>query len=144
VANEEVEEVIKGKSGNDSNRHDVVMPGLEGEGSWEWEEIFSKAKLLGEGDDATRDCDIIREFIMYMLKRWGRQLNERSEEVKRSAKGRAEAGTHRQTVENVRPLVESLSKYTCNSDIRVHLAQICRLVIIDRDYIRLVILTLNE
>lgn len=107
---------------------------------------------MGEGDNPNRDCDIIRDFLVSLLERWGRELNARPETIKRSDEGKKEAGTHRQTMENLRPLMDSLQKYVCNSDIRTQLAylyaylgilvaifsliHICRLCIIDRDYIR--------
>uniref|UniRef100_A0A915D1J1 Pre-mRNA-splicing factor 18 n=1 Tax=Ditylenchus dipsaci TaxID=166011 RepID=A0A915D1J1_9BILA len=47
-----------------------------------------------------------------------------------------EAGMHKQTMEQLRPLISSFEKYTCNSDIRIHLVHICRLCIIEKDYIR--------
>lgn len=92
--------------------------------------------MLGEGEDPNRDCDIIYEFIVYLLKRWGRELNARDEATKRSDIGKLDAGFHKQSMDYLRPLMESLRKHTCNFDIRIHLIQICRLIIIDRDYIK--------
>jgi len=133
VENEIVEEMIK--SGQDSiGKHDVKIAEISTDVSWD--QIQSRAHVLGEGNEPNRDCDTILEFINYLLKRWGCDLNARDESVKRSARGRLEAGTHKQTVENLRPLVRSLEKYTINSDIRHHLINICRLCIVDRDYIR--------
>ncbi|KAI1715542.1 prp18 domain-containing protein [Ditylenchus destructor] len=131
VDNELVDEVVKGNK-NEAGKHDVLTP----EADATWDQITQRAPLLGEGENPNRDCDIIREFLVYLLKRWGRELNAREEAVKRSPQGKLEAGTHKQTMECIRPLVTSLEKYTCNSDIRIHLIHICRLCIIERDYIR--------
>ncbi|KAI1724998.1 prp18 domain-containing protein [Ditylenchus destructor] len=130
VDNELVDEVVKGNK-NEAGKHDVLTP----EADATWDQII-RAPLLGEDENPNRDCDIIREFLVYLLKRWGRELNAREEAVKRSPQGKLEAGTHKQTMECIRPLVTSLEKYTCNSDIRIHLIHICRLCIIERDYIR--------
>uniref|UniRef100_A0A915DH35 Pre-mRNA-splicing factor 18 n=1 Tax=Ditylenchus dipsaci TaxID=166011 RepID=A0A915DH35_9BILA len=131
VDNDLVEEVIKGNK-DEVGKHDVQMPDID----TSWDQIAQRANLLGEGDDANRDCDIIREFLVYLLKRWGRELNARDEAEKRSPKGKMEAGMHKQTMEQLRPLISSFEKYTCNSDIRIHLVHICRLCIIEKDYIR--------
>lgn len=92
--------------------------------------------MLGEDDNAARDCDIIHEFLIYLLKRWGRELNSREEAIKRSPQGKLDSGMHKQTMENLRPLMNSLERHTCNFDIRIHLIHICRLCIIERDYIK--------
>ena len=49
-----------------------------------------------------RDRDVIKDFLNYLLKRWGRELNSRDEAVKRSPIGKLESGTHKQTLENLR------------------------------------------
>lgn len=91
---------------------------------------------MGQDDSPDRDCDIIHEFLVYLLKRWGRQLNARDETTKRTPQGKLEAGTHKQTMEHIKPLLLSLEKHSCNVDIRTHLINICKLCIIDRDYIQ--------
>jgi len=132
VEEEFIEEVVKGKH-NDEGRHDVAMPVAAVS---TWEQIEGRAHLLGQDENPDRDCDIIHEFLIYLLKRWGRQLNERDEAVKRSPQGKLEAGTHKQTMENIKPLLRLLEKHTCALDIRTHLIHIARLCILDRDYIR--------
>lgn len=92
----------------------------------------NRAALLGQDDDANRDCDIIKEFINYILARWGRELNMRDEAVKRSPKGKLETAMLKQTMDHLKPLMQSLEKYSVNFDIRHHLIHICRLCILDR------------
>jgi len=101
-----------------------------------WDQIFSRAQHLFDGSDPTRDCDVIKDFLNYLLKRWGRNLNERPIEIKRSFEGKTAAVEHQQTLEMLRPLMQMLEKYTLNSDIRCHLVNICWLCAVDRDYIR--------
>lgn len=81
--------------------------------------------MLGSGNDQA-DCDLIRAFLSYILKRWGKELNAREESVKRSAKGKLQAGMHKQTMEHVAPLIRSLEKYTVNNDIRLYLTNISK------------------
>uniref|UniRef100_A0A914ZN80 Pre-mRNA-splicing factor 18 n=1 Tax=Parascaris univalens TaxID=6257 RepID=A0A914ZN80_PARUN len=133
VDHELVEEVIKGEQ-NSAGKHDVDMPGSAEDTTWE--RIEANARLLGEGDNPNRDCDIIREFFSYILSRWGRALNARDELTKRSAEGKLAATMHKQTMEHLRPLLSSLERHTTNADIRQHIVKICRLIIIERDYIR--------
>ncbi|KAH7729556.1 Prp18 domain-containing protein [Aphelenchoides avenae] len=131
VDEELVEEVIKG-SHNQVGKHDVKhVPESDS-----WDKIFDRASLLGQDEDANRDCDIIREFLNYILSRWGRDLNARDEAVKRTPKGKLETAMLKQTMEHMKPLMMSLEKYNVNFDIRHHLITICRLCILDRDYIR--------
>jgi pre-mRNA-splicing factor 18 len=67
-------------------------------------------------------------FLLFkdILKRWAKDLNERDENIKKSARGKLQAGMHKQTVEHLGPLVHSLVKHSVNSDIRVHLTNIAR------------------
>ncbi|VDK86824.1 unnamed protein product [Litomosoides sigmodontis] len=132
VDHELIEEVIKGEQY--TGKHDVDMPNSVTDTTWE--RIEANAQLLGEGDNPNRDCDVIREFFSYILTRWGRALNARDEVEKRSAEGKLAATMHKQTMEHLRPLMKNLEKHNVNADIREHLIKICRLLIIDRDYIR--------
>lgn len=94
------------------------------------------AYQLEKDVDPARDCEIVLSFITHILKRWGEQLNERDESVKRSPEGKLEAGTHKQTMENLKPLMKSLKAHSTNNDIRGHLCHIVRLCVIERDYIQ--------
>lgn len=126
-----VKEVIEGSS-NDSNRHDVDLSSAFNDN---WEKIEEQATLLGVGNDPHRDCDIILSFFQYLITRWGKELNQRDDEEKKSPSGKLQASIHKQSVMNLKPLLNSLENHTCNNDIRHHLANICRLLIIDRNYI---------
>jgi hypothetical protein len=68
--------------------------------------------------------------------RWGRELNARDEATKRSPKGKLEAGTHKQTMESIRPLLKTLQKHICALDVRTHLMHITKLIIVERNYIQ--------
>ncbi|TKR78186.1 hypothetical protein L596_019036 [Steinernema carpocapsae] len=130
VDNELVDEVIHGIKKDD--KHDVVVPDAKDD----WEAIEARALLLGQENNSDQDCDILYDYLTYLLGRWAKDLNARDEEEKRAPKGKLEAGSLKQTVEHVRPLVKSLKNRQCNNDIRQHLVRICRLMIIDRNYIQ--------
>ncbi|VDO50259.1 unnamed protein product [Haemonchus placei] len=131
VDEELVKEVIEGSS-NDPNKHDVDLSSSFNDN---WEKIEEQATLLGLGNDPHRDCDIILSFFKYLITRWGMELNRRDDEEKKSPEGKLQASIHKQTVMNLRPLLNSLENHSCNNDIRHHLTNICRLLIIERNYI---------
>ncbi|VDN43297.1 unnamed protein product, partial [Gongylonema pulchrum] len=60
VDHELIEEVIKGGESS-TGKHDVDMSGTTEDASWE--RIEANAKLLGEEECPSRDCDIIHEFF---------------------------------------------------------------------------------
>ncbi|KAI3418936.1 hypothetical protein GPALN_008031 [Globodera pallida] len=134
VENEELmEQVIRGARGKDEmGRHDVQIQENEDDASLD--QIVTRAPMLGSGNDQA-DCDLIRAFLSYILKRWGKQLNAREESAKRSAEGRLQAGMHKQTVEHLSPLMKSLEKYTVNNDIRLYLTNIAKLCVVERNYL---------
>lgn len=154
VDEELVQEVILG-SRDQSRKLNVAMPETAGEKSWDqitvsalpqityvcFSYIFqTDACQLEKTVEPARDCDIIRSFLVHILKRWGDELNSREEAIKRSPVGKLEAGTHRQTMEHLKPLLEQLKVHSCNNDIRGHLCHIVRLCVIDRDYIQVIFL----
>uniref|UniRef100_A0A1I7YD82 Pre-mRNA-splicing factor 18 n=1 Tax=Steinernema glaseri TaxID=37863 RepID=A0A1I7YD82_9BILA len=130
VDNELVDAVLHGPSREGKNL-DVVVPDAEED----WEKMEVRVKLLGEDKNTERDCDILYEYMTFLMGRWAKDLNARSEEEKRSPKGKLDAGSHKQTMEHIRPLLKSLKNHNCNNDIREHLVRICRLMI-EREYIQ--------
>jgi pre-mRNA-splicing factor 18 len=145
VDEELVDEVIKGVNRDQQGKNDVKMP--EAEKTWDqitvglirfpFNSMFQvDAFQLERTREPVRDCEIIHSFIVHILKRWGNDLNARDEEVKRSPFGKLESGTHKQTMENLKPLVNQLKAHTCNNDIRGHLCHIVRLCVIERDYVQ--------
>ncbi|KAI6239759.1 PRP18-like protein [Aphelenchoides fujianensis] len=135
VDDEFVEEVIKGANrGDQRGKHDVNMSDTTAEVSFD--KIATDSIELAKMSDPHRDCDVIHAFIVHILNRWGKQLNAREESIKRSPAGKLEAGTHRQTMENLKPLITQLKTRTCNNDIRCHLCKIVALCVLDRDYVQ--------
>ncbi|CAD6193540.1 unnamed protein product [Caenorhabditis auriculariae] len=130
VGNELDKEVIEGTSGK--ARHDVALPSQFDEN---WEKIEKSSSLLGIGDDKKRDCDIVASILNYLLARWGKVLNDRPADVKKTPQGLHEASVHKQTNMHLKPLLTSLESYNVNNDIRHHLAKICKTLVIERNYI---------
>lgn len=92
--------------------------------------------LLDRENKPHQDCDIIYSFLIHILKKWGSELNARPEQVKGSPHGKIEAGVHKQTMENMKPLTKQLNFHTCPNDIRGHLCKIIRLCVLDRDFVQ--------
>ncbi|GMR47339.1 hypothetical protein PMAYCL1PPCAC_17534, partial [Pristionchus mayeri] len=135
VDNELVKDVIEGGA-NDKRKFDVQMNKAILE---QWDTIEKAAIILGASDDLQdvyRDCDTMNKFLKYLLARWAQQLNERDEDEKKSAAGKHDASIYKQTCTNIKVLQNSLESRTINNDIRHHLIKICRLLMIDRDYIQ--------
>ncbi|CAJ0948348.1 unnamed protein product, partial [Mesorhabditis belari] len=133
VDNDLMKEVIEGPKPEKKNLNsDVLLPTFEED----WEKIHRDAEDLGKGDDMPRDCRVISSFFKYILSRWGDALNNRNDELKKSNHGRQDATDHQLALDHMRPLIKLLDKEKINNDIRHHLANICRLLIIDRDYIQ--------
>ncbi|EPB73349.1 Prp18 domain protein [Ancylostoma ceylanicum] len=84
--------------------------------------------IEGSSDDPNKhDVDLSSSF------------NDNWEKIEEQATllgiGKLQASIHKQTVMNLKPLLNSLENHSCNNDIRHHLTNICRLLIIDRNYI---------
>ncbi|CAI2349976.1 unnamed protein product [Caenorhabditis sp. 36 PRJEB53466] len=124
--------VVEGTS-DSATRHDVALPSGYEEDNWK--NIEHTSTLLGVGDDMKRDCDIILSICRYLLARWAKDLNDRPLDVKKTPSGMHEAAHHKQTTMHLRSLMSSMEKYNVNNDIRHHLAKICRLLVIERNYL---------
>ncbi|CAI5448081.1 unnamed protein product [Caenorhabditis angaria] len=115
-----------------SSKLDVALPTNYNDN---WQKIEKDSTLLGIGDEMKRDCDIISSIIKYILARWAKELNDRPADVKKTARGMHDAAHHKQTIMHLKNLTNSLERYNVNNDIRHHLARICRLLVIDRNYL---------
>ena len=59
--------------------------------------------------------------VQLVLNNWGDELNRRSEEQKRSLKGKLASATHMQTVSYIKPLFRKLKRHVSKSTIILHL-----------------------
>lgn len=129
----EMDKAVVEGTADSATRHDIALPKGYEEDNWKC--IEQSATLLGVGDEMKRDCDIILSICRYILARWARDLNDRPLDVKKTAQGMHEAAHHKQTTMHLKSLMTSMEKYNVNNDIRHHLAKICRLLVIDRNYL---------
>ena len=88
-------EVLKGtesEEGPPKSKYDVAPTACDKT----YDEVQDMVKDTNRGDmDA--DLKLTSEFIKLLLHLWGKELNERSEDVKMSVKGKIESGTYTQT-----------------------------------------------
>ncbi|XP_036358108.1 pre-mRNA-splicing factor 18 isoform X2 [Octopus sinensis] len=98
------------------------------------EDIEKMKKELGQ---INRDWDqeIVLRFLKYILKLWGEELNSRTEDQKRTMKGKMGSATHTQTVAYLKPLFRKLKQKKVEEDILESMVEIVK-YIMNRDYIK--------
>ncbi|KHJ42325.1 pre-mRNA-splicing factor 18 family protein [Trichuris suis] len=97
-------------------------------------EIAEMATKLEKGD-YDHGCEFVLSLFSFLLRMWALELNDRSEEVKRSAKGRRASAIHKQTREYVEPLFNQLKSKCISGDILEHLVNIAS-CLLQKDYIQ--------
>jgi pre-mRNA-splicing factor 18 len=71
------------------------------------------------------DHDFVRAFLRKLLKLWDYHLNHRTEDEKKSAQGKMDAGIYQQAKQYIKPLLRLLKKQSLQSDILGPLKSIC-------------------
>ncbi|XP_066992868.2 pre-mRNA-splicing factor 18 [Anabrus simplex] len=99
-----------------------------------YEEIQKMAVNLGK-NDRDLDMNVITNFIQFLLKMWGNQLNSRSAAEKTTVKGKLACATYTQTQVYLKPLLRKLKNKSVPEDIAESLTEITRYML-DRDYIK--------
>lgn len=107
---EMVEAATSGEGGKKSNDVSIKDDGTT------VEDIQKMKEEIGKGD-SEKNSDIILRFLKYLLKMWGQTLNERTEEEKRTLKGKEASAIHTQTVSYLKPLFRNLKHKTIDEDI---------------------------
>lgn len=143
-----LEEIVKSGSSHSSNSHGEKKRGKNDvrieEMNTNIEEILQQAEYLGKqrskrpsSDEEQRksDCAVILKFLKYLLELWGRKLNDRQEQDKRSTQGRLLTAIYTQTQEYLKPMFKQLTKETIADDILKHLILIIKRML-DRDYVK--------
>lgn len=74
-------------------------------------------------------------FVATLLEEWQQELENRSEEEKKSAAGRVASATHQQTIDYLKPFFKLLNQDALSSDILAHLVDIVGFLQ-DREYVR--------
>lgn len=132
-AQEEVlDEIVKGTYGRNEKSDEMYLDPTEEL----WEDIKKRAVNIGIHDDPAMDCKVVHDFFLFILSRWNNDLNNRTLEEKMHPIGKLQTSKHRQTVEYMKPLLNNLKKNSVNNDIRCHLVNITRLVLLEHDYIQ--------
>uniref|UniRef100_A0A915KL12 Pre-mRNA-splicing factor 18 n=1 Tax=Romanomermis culicivorax TaxID=13658 RepID=A0A915KL12_ROMCU len=104
------------------------------------DEDFLKEIIAGQDADKRHDAVVEDETItfnelQFILQKWGRELNSRPMDEKRSSTGKFALATYTQTREYLNPLFKKLKTKMCLPDIREHLVNIT-LCLLKRDYIQ--------
>uniref|UniRef100_A0A0N4Z454 Pre-mRNA-splicing factor 18 n=1 Tax=Parastrongyloides trichosuri TaxID=131310 RepID=A0A0N4Z454_PARTI len=115
----------------DEKKYDVIYS--DGQ-DIKWDDIEESAQSLGEDD--SKDCKTISNFIKYALQVWADELNEREIEKKKSIEGKFQTSLHNETVHHIKPLLKDLDNERIKNDIRCHLSVICRYIIVEKDLIK--------
>ncbi|XP_046397823.1 pre-mRNA-splicing factor 18 [Ischnura elegans] len=98
-----------------------------------YDQIQACAERLGEGD-RDLDMNVTSQFLTFLLKMWGNQLNSRPASEKTSTKGKMASATYTQTQVYLDPLLRKLKSRTLPEDISDSLTEIIR-HLLDRNYI---------
>ncbi|XP_048741627.1 pre-mRNA-splicing factor 18-like isoform X2 [Ostrea edulis] len=107
---EMVEAATSGEGGKRSNDVSIKDDGTT------LEDIPTMKEEIGKGD-SDKNSDIILRFLKYLLKMWGQSLNQRTEDEKRTLKGKEASAIHSQTVSYLKPLFKDLKHKTIDEDI---------------------------
>ncbi|XP_075209787.1 pre-mRNA processing factor 18 [Lycorma delicatula] len=98
-----------------------------------YERIQTLAANLGKGD-RQNDMEVTMQFLQFLLKMWGNQLNSRSTSEKMGTKGKMALATFTQTQIYLKPLLRKLRSKSLPEDISDSLTEITR-HLLDRNYI---------
>uniref|UniRef100_A0A7E4VBS6 Pre-mRNA-splicing factor 18 n=1 Tax=Panagrellus redivivus TaxID=6233 RepID=A0A7E4VBS6_PANRE len=127
-----IDEIVHGTYGRQKKQDFVYMDPVD---EATWTAIKKRAEAIGLNDDIKNDSIVVHDFMLFILSRWHKDLDSRTLEHKMSPAGRGETGHHRQVMEDIKPLLRDLQRGKVNSDIRKHLVNITRTVLLDHNYI---------
>ncbi|KAK6629730.1 hypothetical protein RUM43_003548 [Polyplax serrata] len=99
-----------------------------------YDEIKNKATELGKGN-REQDLQLIYQFLQFLLKMWGNQLNNRTPREKQTTKGKLASATFTQTQIYLKPLLRKLKTISVPEDISDSLTEIVAFLL-DRNYIK--------
>ena len=110
-------------------KEDVKIP----EAEITYDDIQNMAADLDRKDRDT-NMNIITQFLQFLVKTWGEQLNSRSGAEKMSAKGKMDSAIYAQTREYLKPLLRKLKNKSLPEDITDSLIEIVK-HLLERNYI---------
>ncbi|XP_066259322.1 pre-mRNA-splicing factor 18 [Euwallacea similis] len=131
VDQEYLNELLKSKATDDS---DTKAGTAANQPNVSYEEICEMAKKMGRGN-REHDMQTIVHFIQLLLSKWEAQLQTRSQEGKRSTKGKLLGATYTQTQVYLKPLLRKLKTFTLPEDISDSLTEII-VHLLNRNYLK--------
>jgi len=125
-----LDEILKSsKPSEQRKKGDVPVPDAE----VTYEDIQKMAENLDK-NDREMDMKIITQFLQFLVKLWGEQLNSRSGAEKMGSKGKMDSAIYAQTREYLKPLLRKLKNKSLPEDITDSLTEIVK-QLLDRNYI---------
>jgi len=128
-----LEEIVK--VGGDKSKKDGANDVKVVETNTTIDEILQLAQHLGRRRDEARDCDVIHTYMKFLMELWGKKLNARPEEVKRTTRGKVANAIYTQTQTYLRPLLKQLKSCKVADDIQKHLIIITK-YLLERNYVK--------
>lgn len=98
-----------------------------------YDDIQKMSAKLNCGD-REYDMNVITQFLQFLVKMWGNQLNSRAAEEKNSTRGKMASATYAQTREYLKPLLRKLKNKSLPEDITDSLTEIVK-HLLERNYI---------
>ncbi|CAG5123698.1 unnamed protein product [Candidula unifasciata] len=124
-------EIIKSTGGDEAKQSIDVS--VKDDGTT-LEDLARMRQELGQGDK-DKNHEVVLRYFKFVLKKWGEKLNQRSEEEKRTIKGKMASATHSQTVAYLKPLFRKLKNKDVDEGLLGSIVEIV-LFMMDRNYIR--------
>ncbi|XP_011501756.1 PREDICTED: pre-mRNA-splicing factor 18 [Ceratosolen solmsi marchali] len=125
-----LDEILKSSKPQEQRKKgDVHVPDEE----VTYEDIQIMATALDKKDRDT-DMNIITQFLQFLVKMWGDQLNGRLASEKTGAKGKMDSAIYAQTREYLKPLLRKLKNKSLPEDITDSLTEIVK-HLLERNYI---------
>ncbi|XP_046435755.1 pre-mRNA-splicing factor 18 [Neodiprion pinetum] len=98
-----------------------------------YDDIQKMSAKLNCGD-REYDMNVITQFLQFLVKMWGNQLNSRAAMEKNSTRGKMASATYAQTREYLKPLLRKLKNKSLPEDITDSLTEIVK-HLLERNYI---------
>ena len=128
-----LDDMLQQQQGTSSQDADQENIKVKNDGTT-FENIQEMAEKFAKGDKGF-DQEVIYKFLKFLMDVWATDLNERSQEIKRSIEGKMAMATHRQTERYLKPLLRKLKAKATPSDILDFLIEIVG-ALLEREYVK--------
>lgn len=106
-----------------------------------YEDIQKMSARLNRGN-RDYDMNVITQFLQFLVKMWGNQLNSRIATDKNGTRGKMASATYAQTREYLKPLLRKLKNKSLPEDITDSLTEIVK-HLLERNYILVSVLVMG-